>query len=86
MDEIKSDELIVPGESVKVQKPPVALTIILLTTLLSMVMLSLFMPLYLENQKVKAIDREISARKETIKKIESLRKEYNSLQEEHEGD
>ena len=45
-------------------------------------MLSLFIPLYLENQKVTAIDKEISARKETIKKIEFLRKEYNSLQEE----
>ena len=59
---------------VKRTRTPLALTIILLTTLFSMVMLSLFLPLYLENQKVMAIDGEISARKEAIKKIESLRK------------
>lgn len=62
--------------------PPLALTIILITALLSLGMLTLFLPLYLENQKVSAIDREISARKEAVKKIESLRKEYNSLQDE----
>lgn len=67
---------------VKSTRPPLVLTIILLMTLLSMVMLSIFLPLYLENQKVIAIDGEISARKEAIKKIESLRKEYNSLQDE----
>jgi Tfp pilus assembly protein PilN len=66
----------------KSTRAPLALTIILLTTLLSMVILSFFVPMYLENQKVKAIDREISARKEAIKKIEFLRKEYNSLQDE----
>jgi hypothetical protein len=66
---------------VKSTRTPLALTIILLTALLSMVMLSLFIPMYLENQKVKAIDGEISARKEAIKKIELLRKEYNSLQD-----
>ena len=44
-------------------------------------MLSLFIPLYLEKQKIMAIDKEISARKETIKKIEILRKEYDSLQD-----
>jgi general secretion pathway protein L len=66
----------------KSTKAPLTLTIILLTMLLSMVMLSLFIPVYLENQKVTAIDGEISARKEAIKKIEFLRKEYNSLQDE----
>jgi Tfp pilus assembly protein PilN len=66
----------------KSTKTPWALTIILLTTLLSLAMLTLVTPMYLENQKIKAIDGEISARKETIKKIELLRKEYNSLQDE----
>ena len=61
---------------------PLAFTIILLTTLFSMVMLSFFLPFYTEKQKVMAIDGEISSRKEAIKKIEFLRKEYNSLQDE----
>jgi Tfp pilus assembly protein PilN len=65
----------------KSTRVPWALTIILLTTLFSMVMLSFFVPMYLGNQKVKAIDGEISARKEAIKKIEALRREYNSLQD-----
>ena len=65
----------------KSTRAPWALTIVLLTTLLSMVMLSFFVPMYLGNQKVKAIDAEISARKEAIKKIEALRREYNSLQD-----
>jgi Tfp pilus assembly protein PilN len=65
---------------VKTAKPPMALTIVLLITLCSMLMLSSLLPLYYENQKITVLDGEISARKEAIKKIESLRKEYNSLQ------
>ena len=77
----KAMNLLSPG-GIKSTSPPLAVTIILLTTLFSMVMLLLFMPLYLENQKVRAIDGEISARKEMIKKIESLRKEYSNLEKE----
>jgi hypothetical protein len=62
--------------------PPLTLTVILIAALLGMGMLALFLPLYLENQKVSAIDQEISARKDAVKKIESLKNEYNSLQEE----
>jgi Tfp pilus assembly protein PilN len=42
----------------------------------------LLAPLHQKEQEVAAIDREISKRKEEIKKIESLRKEYDGLQEE----
>jgi general secretion pathway protein L len=45
-------------------------------------MLALFLPLYQENEKITAIDREISARKDAVKKVESLRKDFNSLQDE----
>ncbi len=62
--------------------PPLAATVILMTILLVMGVLALFLPLYLENEKVSAIDREISARKDAVKKIESLRKDFNSLQDE----
>jgi Tfp pilus assembly protein PilN len=62
--------------------PPLTLTVILMTILLLMGMLVLFFPLYLENERVTAIDREISARKDAVKKIESLRKDFNSLQDE----
>jgi general secretion pathway protein L len=62
--------------------PPLTLTFILMTILLLMGMLVLFLPLYLEDEKITAIDREISSRKDAVKKIESLRKEYSSLQDE----
>jgi general secretion pathway protein L len=44
--------------------------------------LTLLMPSYMENERIAAIDREIVSRKEAVKKIESLRKEYNALDEE----
>jgi Tfp pilus assembly protein PilN len=62
--------------------PPLTLTVILMSILLLMGLLALFLPLYLENEKVTAVDREIVARKDAVKKIESLRKDYNGLQDE----
>lgn len=62
--------------------PPLTMTVILVAILFSMGILALFLPLYLENERVTAIDREISARKDAVKKIESLRKDYNNLQDE----
>ncbi|MCX5841110.1 MAG: hypothetical protein NTY16_06615, partial [Deltaproteobacteria bacterium] len=63
-------------------KPPLAPTIILISAILAMGILSLILPLYPDHQKVSMIDRELSARKGEIKKIETLRKEYNNLQDE----
>jgi len=77
----KAMNLLHRGRTTKTS-PPLALTVILIVALLSMAMLALFVPLYLENEKVTAIDREIAARKDAVKKIESLRKDYNSLQDE----
>ena len=62
--------------------PPLTLTVILVTVLFMMGVLALFLPLHLENEKVTAIDREISTRKDAVKKIDSLRKDFNSLQDE----
>ncbi|MBM4313536.1 MAG: hypothetical protein FJ122_06395 [Deltaproteobacteria bacterium] len=62
--------------------PPLAMTVILATILLAMGMLALFLPLYLESEHVTAIDREITSRKEAVKKIESLTKDFNGLQDE----
>jgi general secretion pathway protein L len=63
-------------------RAPLALTVLLLIVLLAMGILTLLMPSYMENERIAAIDREIVSRKEAVKKIESLRKEYNALDEE----
>lgn len=60
-------------------KPPLALTILLTVALIVMGLLALGLPLYRDHQTVSMIDRELSARKGEIKKIEALRKERNSL-------
>jgi len=77
----KAMNLLHRGRATKTS-PPLTLTVILGAILLAMGILALFLPLHLENEKVTAIDREISARKDAVKKIESLRKEYSSLQDE----
>jgi general secretion pathway protein L len=64
------------------EKAPLALTIFLLIALLAMGLLALTLPLYMENQRIAAIEREIAARKESIKKVELLRKEYAGLNDE----
>lgn len=63
-------------------KPPLALTIFLIGALLVMGILALGLPLYHDNQTISMIDRELSARKEEIKKIEVLRKEHKGLLDE----
>jgi general secretion pathway protein L len=78
----KAMNLLRPGRA-RSGKPPLAPTIILIAALLLMGALALGLPLYLDYQKVSMIDQELSARKGEIKKIETLRKEYNSLHDEH---
>jgi hypothetical protein len=77
----KAMNLLQRGRATRTSLPWV-LTGFLIAALLGMVILALFLPLYLENQKVSAIDQEISARKDAVKKIESLKNEYKGLQEE----
>ena len=64
------------------RKMPLALTIILLLVLLAMGLSALTLPLYMENRRIAAIEREIAARKESVKKVELLRKEYADMDEE----
>jgi len=64
------------------RRMPLALTIILLAALATMGLLALTLPLYMENQRIAAIEREIAARKESVKKVELLRKEYADLNDE----
>jgi Tfp pilus assembly protein PilN len=77
----KAMNLLHRGRATKTS-PPLAATVILFAMLLVMGVLALFLPWYQENEKVTAIDREISARKDAVRKIESLRKDFNSLQDE----
>jgi len=64
------------------KKAPLALTVLLLLVLLAMGLSALLLPLYMENRRVAAIEREIAARKESVKKVELLRKEYEDMNEE----
>lgn len=68
--------------SVTKPRPPLALTVLLVAALLLMGMLILYLPLYLEHQKVAAIDQEIAARKDAIRTYEALRNEYSGLLDE----
>jgi Tfp pilus assembly protein PilN len=77
----KSMNLLSRGK-IKTTRTPLSLTIVLIAAILSMGMLSLLLPWYLKDQEVSALDRELFARKDAVKKIEALRKEYSSLQEE----
>lgn len=64
------------------KKVPLALTVILLLVLLAMGLSALTLPLYMEKQRIAAIEREIAARKESVRKVELLRKEYEDMNEE----
>lgn len=61
---------------------PMTATFILMAILCLLGILVLLLPLHLENEKVAAVDREIAVRKDAVKKIESLRKDFNGLEDE----
>ena len=54
-------------------KTPKALTLVLLTVLLALGLFWLVSPLQIQEKRIEAFDREISARKEEVKKIEALK-------------
>jgi general secretion pathway protein L len=54
-------------------KTPKVLTFVLLTVLVTLGLFWLVSPLQIQEKKIEAIDREIAARKEEIKKIEALK-------------
>jgi Tfp pilus assembly protein PilN len=60
---------------------PWMVTLILSLILLSMAAGAFFLPLYARHQHIAAIDAELSARKEEMKKIELLRKEHDALKD-----
>ncbi len=66
----------------KLQKPPMALTIVLLAILIASGLFWLVSPLQIEEKRVEAIDREIAARREEVKKIEALKKELEGVEKE----
>ncbi|MCX8030060.1 MAG: PilN domain-containing protein [Thermodesulfovibrionales bacterium] len=77
----KSDgfNLLTRGE-VKAIRKPISLTVVLITLIISIGVVYAVAPLYLEEKKLEEIERQISARKEEVKKVEALKKEIESLQ------
>jgi general secretion pathway protein L len=66
----------------QILKPPLALTLVLLVALVVLGLFWLVSPLQIEEKRVAAIDREIASRKEEVNKIESLKKEFNGVEQE----
>ncbi len=63
-------------------KAPVALTIILLLSIIIMWVLYIIAPLKIEEERAIEIDRQIALRKDEIKKIEALKKEIEAVKTE----
>jgi len=63
----------------KPQKTPMALTIVLLSVLVSLGLFWLVSPLQIAQKRVEIIDREIAVRRDEIKKIEALKKDLEGL-------
>jgi general secretion pathway protein L len=63
-------------------KPPVALTVLLLAVLIGSGLFWMVSPMQLEEKKGEIIDREISARKDEVKKVDVLKKELEGLEKE----
>lgn len=61
------------------QHKPLALTIFLLIILASIGALYTAAPLYIENNRIEEIDRQIASRKDEVKKVEALKKEIEAL-------
>jgi Tfp pilus assembly protein PilN len=60
-------------------KTPMALTIVLIISILVMWALYLVAPFRIEEQRLHQIDRQIMLRKEEVKKVEALKKEIGAL-------
>ena len=66
----------------KSAKTPMFLTIVLLSILVALGLFWLVSPLQVEEWKIETLDREISARKDEVKKIEVLKKEVENVEKE----
>jgi general secretion pathway protein L len=62
-----------------VQKPPVALTVILLAAILALWVMYIIAPLRVEGKRLQEIDRLIELRKEEVRKVEALKKEIEGV-------
>ncbi|MEW6586234.1 MAG: PilN domain-containing protein [Nitrospirota bacterium] len=65
-----------------VQKPPIALTVILLISILALWVMYIIAPLRVEEKRLQEIDRQIELRKEEVKKVEALKKEIEGVRNE----
>ena len=63
----------------EVKKVPLAITIILLSIIIAMIIPYLVVPLEIQKSRLREIDAHIASRKGEIKKIEALKKEINTL-------
>jgi Tfp pilus assembly protein PilN len=63
----------------EVKKVPLAITIILLSIIVAMIIPYLVLPLEMQKSRLREIDAHIASRKGEIKKIEALKKEINTL-------
>jgi Tfp pilus assembly protein PilN len=63
----------------EVKKAPFAITIILLSIIIAMIIPYLVLPLEMQKSRLREIDAHIASRKGEIKKIEALKKEINTL-------
>lgn len=61
---------------------PLALTLILTMVLLTIGSTALVLPVYTEKQRIAGMEREIATRKESVKQVELLRREYDGLNHE----
>ena len=66
----------------KMLNPPKGFTVILIILILAMWILYFVAPLRIEEKKLEEIDRQITARKEEVRKVEALKKEIESLNDE----
>jgi Tfp pilus assembly protein PilN len=66
----------------KPQKTPFAATIVFLSILASLCVFWLISPLQIEEKRIEAIDREIMARREEVKKAEALKKDLEGVEKE----
>lgn len=61
------------------QKPPVGLTLVLLTAITALWIFYIITPFRIEGKRLAEIDRQIAVKKEEVKKIEALKKEIEAL-------
>ena len=66
----------------EISKTPVTFTIILICAIIALWILYMVAPLQIEGKRLQEIDRQITVRKDDIKKIESIRKEIDGLSNE----